>query len=198
VVPPKLAATQLVIVPIYRKAEEKQRVMESVARFTSEFKGIGFRVDDREQHSPGWKFNEWEKRGVPLRIEIGPKDLEKNQVLLARRDSGEKSAASLDGLAATVGRTLAAIQKSLYDRAVEFREKHSYRVDDYSRFNPMLDEGGGFLWSHWCGSPECEERVKNETKATIRCIPLHQEKESGKCIVCGGTSEGRVIFARAY
>jgi prolyl-tRNA synthetase len=197
VIPPKLAATQLVIVPIYRKPEERQRVMEAVARFSDDFNGVGFKVDDREQHSPGWKFNEWEKRGVPLRLEIGPRDLDKNQILMARRDSGDKTAASLDGLGQTVRDTLIHIQKSLFDRALEFREKHSHRVEDYSKFNPMLDEGG-FLWSHWCGNAQCEERVKNETKATIRCIPSAQEKESGKCIVCGSESTARVIFARAY
>jgi prolyl-tRNA synthetase len=197
VIPPRLAATQVAVVPIYRKPEEKQRVMDTVARLTADFNGIGFKVDDREQHSPGWKFNDWEKRGVPLRIEIGPKDLDKNQAMLARRDTGEKVAASLDGLGQTVRQMLDALQKSLYDRAAEFREKHTYRVDDYSKFNEIL-EGGGFLWSHWCGGDDCEERVKNETKATIRCIPMARDKETGKCIVCGKESEGRVIFARAY
>ena len=200
IIPPKLATTQVVVVPISRKPEERERVGQAVDKFTAEFKqaGIGFKVDDREQHSPGWKFNEWEKRGVPLRIEVGPKDLEKNQVMLARRDNREKTGVSQDGLTRTVIEMLGTIQKSLYERALEFREKHTYRVDDYSKFGEILDGEGGFIWSHWCGSGECEERVKDETKATIRNIPRDSPAEEGKCIQCGARSERRVIFARAY
>jgi prolyl-tRNA synthetase len=174
--------------------------MQAVEGFAADFKkaGIGFKIDDREQHSPGWKFNEWEKRGVPLRVEVGPKDLEKNQVVLARRDNREKIQASQDGLAQTVLGMLDAIQKSLYGRALEFREKHTYRIDDFSKFPEILDGEGGFIWSHWCGSAECEEQVKAETKATIRNIPRESPAEEGKCIKCGGRSERRVIFARAY
>src|SRR5438105_7633986 len=129
VIPPKLAAIQVAVVPIFRKPEERERVMPVVDKFAAAFKaaGIGFKVDDREQHSPGWKFNEWEKRGVPLRIEIGPKKIDKNQVMLARRDTREKIATSQDGLDRTVLDMLATIQKSLYDRALEFREKHTYQ-----------------------------------------------------------------------
>src|SRR5262245_34593263 len=200
VIPPKLATLQVVVVPIFRKPEERQLVMQAVEKFTAGFKsaGIGFKIDDREQHSPGWKFNEWEKRGVPLRIEVGPKDLDKNQVMLARRDNREKTAASQDGLARTVRQMLETIQTSMFERAREFREKHSYRIDDYSKFNEILDGEGGFLWSHWCGSGECEEKVKDETKATIRNIPRDSQPEEGKCIKCGARSERRVIFARAY
>src|SRR5678816_3563414 len=199
VIPPKLATVQVAIVPIFRKPEEKGRVMEAAQRIASDCKaaGIGVKVDERDQHSPGWKFNDWEKRGVPLRMELGPKDLDKNQAVLARRDTGEKSFVSQDGLAQTAVTTLASIQSGLFERALAFREKNTHEVDDYARFNSMLDEGG-FLWCHWCGSDACEERVKNETKATIRCIPTNRKKESGKCVVCGSTSEGRVIFARAY
>src|SRR5262252_6258933 len=186
VIPPKLAATQVVVVPIFRKPEERERVIEAVEKFTAPFKnaGIGFKIDDRDQYSPGWKFNEWEKRGVPLRIEVGPKDLEKNQVMLARRDNREKTAASQDGLADTVRQMLATIQSSMFERAREFREKHSYRVDDYSKFNGILDGEGGFLWSHWCGSDECEDQIKDDTKATIRNIPRDAPAEEGKCIRC--------------
>jgi prolyl-tRNA synthetase len=200
VVPPRLATIQVVVIPIFRKPEERDRVMTAVNNFTAAFKsaGIGVKVDDREQYSPGWKYNEWEKRGVPLRIEVGPRDLEKNQVMLVRRDNGQKTPASQENLAETVRKTLDEIQAGLYQKAVEFREKHSYAVDDYSKFNEILDGEAGFLWSHWCGSNECEDRVKAETKATIRCIPMNRPKETGKCIVCGGNSEGRVIFARAY
>jgi prolyl-tRNA synthetase len=200
VIPPKLATIQVVVVPIFRKPEERERVMQAVDQFSAPFKsaGIGFKIDDRDQYSPGWKFNEWEKRGIPLRIEVGPKDLEKNQVMLARRDSREKTPASQDGLADTVRQMLATIQSSMFERAREFREKHSYRVDDYAKFNGILDGEGGFLWSHWCGSGDCEEKVKDETKATIRNIPRDSPAEEGKCIKCGVRSERRVIFARAY
>jgi prolyl-tRNA synthetase len=199
IIPPKLATIQVALVPISRKPEERERVMEAATRIAASLKaiGVGVIIDDRDQHSPGWKFNDWEKRGVPLRMELGPKDLEKNQVVLARRDTGEKSPVSQDSLAETVRTMLDAIQKGLFDRALAFREKNSHVVDDYAKYSEMLD-AGGFLWSHWCTSDTCEERVKNEHKATIRCIPSSREKETGKCIVCGNPSEGRVIFARAY
>src|SRR5439155_6559137 len=134
VIPPKLATIQVAIVPIARKPEERERVMSAVHQFVASFKaaGIGFKIDDREQHSPGWKFNDWEKRGVPLRIEIGPKDLDKNQLVLARRDNREKTMVPLEGVDRAVLEMLNTIQKALYDRALEFREKHSYRVDDYA------------------------------------------------------------------
>jgi prolyl-tRNA synthetase len=200
VIPPRLATIQVVVIPIFRKPEERQRVMQAVDNFTAQFKtaGIGFKIDDRDQHSPGWKFNEWEKRGIPMRIEVGPKDLEKNQVMLARRDNREKIPVSQDGLAQTVRQMLETIQSSMFERAREFREAHSHRIDDYSKFNEILDREGGFLWSHWCGSGECEEKVKDETKATIRNIPRDSQAEAGKCIKCGAPSECRVIFARAY
>jgi prolyl-tRNA synthetase len=200
VIPPRLAAIQVAVVPIFRKPEERERVMGAVDRFTAGFKalGIGFKIDDREQHSPGWKFNDWEKRGVPLRIEVGPKDLDKNQVTLARRDNGQKAPVPQDGLDRAVSEMLETIQKSLYERASEFREKHTYRVDDYKKFPEILDAEGGFLWSGWCGSGDCEEQIKDETKATIRNIPMQSEPEEGKCIKCGARSERRVIFARAY
>ena len=200
VIPPKLATNQVVMVPISRKPEERERVMLAVDKFAADFKrvGIGFKIDDREQYSPGWKFNEWEKRGVPLRIEVGPKDLDRNQVVLARRDNREKTPASQDGLERTVLDMLDTIQKSLYQSALDFREKHTYCVDDYAKFNEILDGEGGFIWSHWCGSGECEERIKDETKATIRNIPRDSRPEEGNCIKCGGRSAQRVIFARAY
>jgi prolyl-tRNA synthetase len=199
VIPPKLAATQLAIVPIFKKPDERSRVLEVAHRIAAGCKesGVGVKVDERDQHSPGWKFNDWEKRGVPLRMELGPKDLDKNQAVLARRDTGEKTFVSQDGLAQTVFATLASIQTGLFEKARAFREKNSQEVDDYARFNSLLD-GGGFLWSHWCGADDCEQRVKDETKSTIRCIPSDQKKESGKCVVCGNTSDGRVVFARAY
>ena len=203
VIPPKLATTQLAIVPIYRKDEQRAAIMERLARLTSGFDGIGFKIDDREQHSPGFKFNHWEQRGVPLRMEMGPKDLEKNQVVLVRRDNGEKRFVSQDGLADTIAGLLDEIQSGIFQRALDFRESNTHRVDDYSQFNPILDgENAGFLQSHWCGSRGCEEKIKSETKATIRCIPLAPgaggDSSAGNCIACGGASERRVIFARSY
>ena len=134
-----------------------------------------------------------QRMSVTLAVQISSRRALRRSV-----QDGQKMPASQDDLAQTVRRTLDEIQKDLYQKAVEFREKHSYPVDDFSKFNEILDGDAGFLWSHWCGSDECEDRVKAETKATIRCIPMNRPKETGKCIVCGGTSEGRVIFARAY
>jgi prolyl-tRNA synthetase len=199
VIPPKLATTQVAIIPIYRKDDQKAVVMERLGQLTESFEGIGFKVDDREQHSPGYKFNQWEQRGVPVRMEIGPKDVEKNQVVLVRRDTGEKAFVSQDGLAATIREMLDQMQRDLFQKAVDFRAGRTYQIDDYSQFNPILDgPEAGFLWSHWCGSADCEEKVKKDTKATIRCIPLDDKPESGACIVCGQASETRVIFSRAY
>jgi prolyl-tRNA synthetase len=199
VIPPRLAATQVAIVPIFRKPEEKQKVLEAANRIASDLRSasIGVKVDERDQYSPGWKFNDWEKRGVPLRMELGPKDLEKNQVVFARRDNGEKTQAPQQDLAAQTGAVLEAVQKALFDRALAFREKNTYTVEDYTTLGKKLEEGG-FLWAHWCGGNGCEERVKNETKGTIRCIPSARPIESGRCVVCSQPSEGRVIFARAY
>ena len=132
-------------------------------------------------------------------MEIGPKDVEKNQVVLVRRDTGEKAFVSQDGLAATIREMLDQMQRDLFQKAVDFRAGRTYQIDDYSQFNPILDgPEAGFLWSHWCGSADCEEKVKKDTKATIRCIPLDDKPESGACIVCGQASETRVIFSRAY
>jgi prolyl-tRNA synthetase len=199
VIPPKLATIQLAIVPIFRKPDERARVMEAANRIATACTaaGVGVKVDERDQHSPGWKFNDWEKRGVPLRMEVGPKDLEKNQAVLARRDTGEKSFVSQDDLAQTVVAMLDTLQKSLFEKARAFRDKNSHEVDNYGQLTALLEEGG-FIWAQWCGSDACEERVKNETKGTIRCIPSDRKKEPGKCVVCGSRSEGRVVFARAY
>ena len=198
IIPPKLATTQLVIVPIFRQPEQRAAVMDRIDQLTADFDGIGFSVDDREHHSPGRKFNEWEQRGVPLRMEIGPKDMEKNQVVLVRRDNREKSFVSQEGLAKTIAAALSSVQTALYQRALDFRDAHTHEVDNYSTFNEILDGDGGFLRSHWCGRAECEEKVKADTKATIRCIPTEGEAVSGGCIACGLTSERRVVFARAY
>ncbi len=154
------------------------------------------KVDDRPQFKPGFKYNEWEQAGVPLRMEIGPRDVAQNQVVLARRDTGEKVSVPVDGVARAVVDHLKEVQKGLYDQALAFRQAHTYRVDDYDAFRSRVDEG--FLSAHWCGSADCEARVQEETRATIRCIPFEGEEEVGSCVLCGAPSEGRVLFARAY
>lgn len=200
IVPPRLATTQLVIVPIFRTDEERGAVMERISQMAADLKGVGVRIDDRAHHSPGWKFNHWEQRGVPLRMELGPRDLNKNQVVLVRRDTREKSVIGQDGLAGAIDAMLVAIQGGLFNRAREFREANSHQVNDYAEFRERLEGEGGFLWSHWCGSPTCEEKAKEETRATIRCIPTAPAAgtDRGACIVCGEDSPRRVVFARAY
>jgi len=198
--PPKLASTQVVIVPISKGEEEKNKIFEYVEQITISWNGkFSFKVDDREGYRPGWKFNEWEQRGVPLRIEIGPRDYEKQQVTIARRDTGEKMPVPLDELTGTIEKTLENIQYNLYKRALQFREDNTFLIDDYEDFKLKIDDPGGFFWMHWCGKTECEDRLQEETKATIRCIPLENPyKEEGKCMLCGDPSDERVIVAKAY
>lgn len=197
ILPPRLAPIQVVIVPIWRSNEQEVKVREAVERVKEELKGLRYEFDDRETYTPGWKFNEWEQKGVPLRIEIGPREVEKKQVVLVRRDTGEKSIAPLEDLKERMEVSLEEVQKSLYRRALAFREENSYQVDDYEEFKRILEGPGGFLWAHWCGSAECEAQIKEETKATIRAIPF-QEQERGRCIRCGEISLQRVVFAKAY
>jgi prolyl-tRNA synthetase len=156
-------------------------------------------VDDRDEYSPGWKFNEWEMRGVPLRIEIGPRDVEKEQVMLARRDipgRDGKSPTPLSGLAEAVTEMLTTIQADLYRRALNFREAHTYDPGNYAEFGEVVS--AGFAHSWWCGDVDCEAQIKEDTKATVRCIPLEQEPGKGKCIHCGKEASERAIFGRAY
>ncbi|MCZ6635663.1 MAG: proline--tRNA ligase [bacterium] len=194
--PPKLAPHQVVVVPIYRKDEERAQVMEAVSKIEAALDGVRVKVDDRDQFKPGYKFNEWEQAGVPLRLEIGPRDVANGQVVLARRDTGDKASVPMDGLAEAVSGLLDEIQQGLYDQALAFRESHTYPVDDYKTFQERVEEG--FIMAHWCGSEDCEARVQEETRATIRCIPFDQEKEQGECICCQKPSDGRVVFARGY
>jgi prolyl-tRNA synthetase len=160
--------------------------------------GLVFRLDDREQYKPGWKYAEWEQRGVPVRIEIGPRDLDQNQVVLVRRDTGAKEFVPREGLAARIPEVLEAIQKDLYEKALAFREANTRRVETYDAFRESLEEKGGFYLAHWDGTAETEARVKEETKATIRCIPLDGAPEPGACMVTGKPSRGRVVWGRAY
>jgi len=199
--PPKIAPVQAVLIPIYKNEEEKSKVMEVADRVFSELKAAGVRIkmDDREEVTPGFKFNDWEMRGVPLRIEIGPKDVEKESVALARRDvlgRAGKSFVSQDNLAATVTDMLTDIQASMLKQATEFRDANIHDPRDYEELKEVVKDGWAFSW--WCGSKECEARVKEDTKATTRVIPFDQPEGTGKCIVCGETAEKKVYFAKAY
>jgi prolyl-tRNA synthetase len=208
ILPPRLAPIQAVIVPIYKTDEEKASVMENAHRLRKELVDGGVRVklDEREGMSPGFKFNDWEMRGVPLRIELGPKDVAKGSVVLARRDRPGKEGKSFvpqPGIAASVTQALEEVQKSLYERALAFRRANTSEPASYDEFKPAIEKGFAFAW--WCGSGDCEAKIKEETKATMRCIPLDQTlggvsqpSGSGKCIHCGKEAKERAIFARAY
>ncbi len=199
ILPPKVAPTQVILVPIAPK-KVREEVLPKVAAVYEELKAAGIRIemDDREEYSPGWKFNEWEMKGVPLRIEIGPRDLESGQAVLARRDNGEKVTVSLAELKDSVSSLLVEIQSNMFAKALAFREENTRRTDDYEEFKRIIAEKRGFVVSHWCGDSSCEQAVKEETKATIRCIPFNQEEGSGTCLRCGAKSDSLVYFARAY
>ncbi|HGY54640.1 MAG TPA: proline--tRNA ligase [Caldithrix abyssi] len=199
VLPPRLAQRPVVIVPIWRSAEEKTAVLKYAESVFEELKGQ-YRVilDDREQYKPGFKFADWELQGIPIRLEIGPRDVEKDALVLVRRDTMEKQFVARKGILQTVTDELQHMQKDMLQRALKFREENTFQVDDYAEFRKIVEGEGGFIESHWCGDAACETRVKEETKATIRNIPFERKKESGKCIVCGKESQGRVVFAKAY
>jgi prolyl-tRNA synthetase len=200
ILPPRLAPYQVVIVPIPR-GNWKETVLPKAEEIKAALVARGVRVmlDARESQTPGWKFNEWELRGVPLRMEIGPKDLEKSQVVLARRDTRAKSFVPMEGLAEHVDQELAAIQAALFARAVAFREEHTTSTDSYEEFKAILDGRPGFVVSPWCGSDACEADIKNETQATIRNIPFDSPEATGKtCIKCGAPATVHAWFAKAY
>jgi prolyl-tRNA synthetase len=198
VVPPKLAPTEVVIVPIFKNATKTQ-VMEYAGKIHEELKkSFSVVLDEDEQNSPGWKFAEWEMLGVPVRIEIGPRDMEQGKAVLARRDTGEKTAVNKDEVNAAVERLLEDIQTNLFNRALKFREDHTDKVEDYPAFLDYFEKESGFADSLWCGSTECEEKAKEDTKATIRVLPFDQENVSGKCVVCGSKAKYRAIFGKAY
>ncbi len=200
VLPPKLAPIQTVIVPIYKNDEQYALVCEKAEAIKKELEkfGVQVKLDDRDTHKPGWKFSEYEFKGVPVRIAIGPRDVENGTVEVARRDTLEKEVVPLDNLGERVQGLLENIQKVLYQRALGFRESNTHKVDSWEEFRRLLDDKGGFLLAHWDGTPETEQKIKEETKATIRCIPLEKSEEQGKCVYSGNPSPGRVVFARAY
>ena len=202
--PPKMAPIQVVIVPIWRKDKERADVLEFCERVRSMLDDAGIRVhlDDREDQTPGFKFNDWEMRGVPVRLEIGPRDLEKNAVVLARRDrpgrEGKTFGVPVEGLADSVRALLAEVQQELLRQATEFREANTRRVSSYDEFKAVLDEQGGFIRVHWAGSDQDEDRIQTETKATLRCLPLDTPEGEGECFLTGKRTGQIAIFARAY
>lgn len=200
ILPPKLAPIQVVIVPIYKGDEQKQQIDEKVNLLVKELKAAGVKVkyDDNDNNRPGWKFAEYEMKGVPVRIAIGARDLANNVAEVARRDTKEKMSMSIDGLGENIINLLADIQTSIYNKAKSFREERITNADTWDEFVQLLDEKAGFISAHWDGTPETEEKIKELTKATIRCIPLNNTAEVGKCILTGNASTQRVLFARAY
>ncbi|MEN8845465.1 MAG: proline--tRNA ligase [Candidatus Arcticimaribacter sp.] len=200
VLPPNLAPIQVVIVPIYKGAEQLEEisVVANKIQTALEAAGVSVKFDNRDNIKPGFKFNDYELKGVPLRIAIGPKDLEKGQVELARRDTLEKSFVPQSELVEMIPALLEKIQNSLYDNAFSFRDEHITAVDSYEEFKTVLEEKGGFISAHWDGTEASEEAIKKETKATIRCIPYDAKEEAGKCIYSGASSSQRVLFAKAY
>lgn len=200
VLPPALAPIQVVIVPIYRSDEELQQITEAVNKITSELKALGIKVkyDADDQKRPGWKFAEYEAKGVPVRMAIGPRDLSNGVVEIARRDTKEKYAMNLENIGASIQELLADIQKNLFVKAQTFREENMHTVDTYEEFKTKLEKEGGFYLAHWDGTKETEAKIKQETQATIRCIPIDIASEPGVCMVTGAPSKGRVVFAKAY
>jgi len=201
VLPPKLAPHQVVIVPIYFNDEQEGDVMPVCERLQEELEDRGIRVkmDDDQTESPGWRFAEHELRGVPVRLALGPRDLENDNVEVARRDTQEKELVPQDGVVDHVEGLLDDVQQGLYDQAQERQESHTHVVDDYDAFKEVIEEDGGFVWAHWDGTEETEQRIQEETSATIRLIPFDRdEAETGEDMVTGEPSEGRVLFAQAY
>ena len=200
VLPPRIAPVQVVIVPIFKGEEQKALLDEKVHAMVASFKAAGIRVkyDDSDNQRPGWKFAEYELKGVPVRIAVGPRDLENNQVEIARRDTKEKTTVSMDGITATVAQLLLDIQSNLFERAKKYRDEHITKVDSWDEFVTTLDTKAGFVSAHWDGTSATEDKIKEMTKATIRCIPLNNEQEAGTCILTGNPSTQRVLFARAY
>lgn len=200
VMPPRIAPLQVVIVPIYKGEDQKAKIDERASALVKELKAAGIRVkyDDSENSRPGWKFAEYEKKGVPVRVAIGARDLENNTVELARRDTREKMTVSIDGLGERIIGLLDEIQKAIFEKALSFRNEHITEANSWEEFKKLLEEKGGFISAHWDGSAETEAKIKEETKATIRCIPLDGKKEGGTCIYSGKPSEQRVLFAQAY
>ena len=199
VLPPRLAPIQVVIIPIFRSENEKESVMNATNEVAKKLSGFRVKVDDRTEMTPGFKFNDWELRGVPLRIEIGPKDVEKNAVMTARRDipgREGKSSFPIDGLNHQISAILDDIHDNLLAKASKFRDDHTYDPKDYDEFHSLVNSG--WVYSYWCGDKACELKIKEDTRATLRCIPLDQNIPDGRCIYCGKDAKHKAYFSRAY
>jgi prolyl-tRNA synthetase len=200
VIPPKLAPVQVVIIPIFKSSDQLVNLSVVAAKIKSDLEKIGISVkfDDRDNNTPGWKFADYELKGVPVRIAVGPRDLENGTVEIARRDSLKKETIAMNDVNNHIPHLLDEIQKNIYKKALKFRNENTYYVDKWSDFLEILDNQGGFIMAHWDGSSETEEKIKEETKATIRCIPFNNPEEAGNCIYSGKPSKQRVLFARSY
>lgn len=200
VLPPRLAPIQVVIVPVYKNFDQLDQINAFVAPIIDALKnkGITVKYDNRDTHKPGWKFAEYELKGVPVRMAIGPRDMENGTVEVARRDTKEKSVYQITDLEVKIEHLLNQIQDNIYKKALTYREENTHRADTWEEFNKLLDEKGGFIYAHWDGTPATEQKIKELTKATIRCIPLNNKQEAGKCVLTGSPSPQRVLFARAY
>ena len=200
VLPPKLAPVQVVIVPIFKNEEQLGMISETAVRIKTELelKGISVKYDNRDNNTPGFKFAEYELKGVPVRLALGPRDLQNKTIEVARRDTLTKETIQLDQITDHVVKLLDDIQTNIYNKALKFRDENTYRADNWDDFTKILDDKGGFILAHWDGTTETEEKIKEETKATIRCIPIDSPLEDGKCIYSGKPSRRRVLFARSY
>jgi prolyl-tRNA synthetase len=200
VLPPKLAPIQVVIIPIYKNIEQLEIISVTARKIKASLEAIGLTVkyDDRDNNKPGWKFADYELKGVPVRLAIGPRDIENNTIEVARRDNLTKETISIDGITEHISKLLDEIQSNIYNKALNFRIENTFYVDKWEDFLKILDNQGGFIMAHWDGTTETEEKIKEETKATIRCIPFEAPDEDGKCIYSGKPSKRRVLFARSY
>jgi len=204
--PPKVAPTQAVVIPIWRKEQEREEVAAFVDQLRGTLAGVRFQVDWDDQHTVGWKYNEWEMRGVPIRLEVGPRDVRNQQVVLVRRDNRNKEMVPLSSVQARVRELLTQIQQDMFEKARAFMAERTRVVNSFDEFKReiIVDAEGGrraqsrFLLAGWCGSPECETKIKDETAATIRSIPINAEPEEGSCVWCGMPSHQRVVFGRSY
>jgi prolyl-tRNA synthetase len=200
VLPPKLAPIQVVIIPIYKNVEQIDALSESAKKIKAGLEALGITVkyDDRDNNKPGWKFADYELKGVPVRIAIGPRDLENNTIEIARRDNLTKETIPIDKVYEHIPKLLDEIQTNIYNKALKFRKENTFYIDSWDEFLKVLDNPGGFIMAHWDGTAETEEKIKEESKATIRCIPFDSPEESGKCVYSGKPSGRRVLFARSY
>ncbi|UCG10966.1 MAG: proline--tRNA ligase, partial [Deltaproteobacteria bacterium] len=199
VLPPRLAPVAVVFIPIFKGKEGHGEILEYIERISDSLNGeISCRIDSREEYTPGWKFNEWERAGVPIRVEVGPRDMDRGEVVVVRRDTGDKISLAKDALKQKVRELLDEIQTSLYQRALRFRDENTFQVDDYPTLKEIIAERGGIVYAGWCGEAECEDQIKQETMATIRCIPMETDGVEGTCVRCDRSSRERVYFAKAY